>query len=35
MPKGDGSRFVAIKAAVRKANDLDEGDPITVTIRRR
>ncbi|MPZ00581.1 MAG: DUF1905 domain-containing protein [Actinophytocola sp.] len=35
MPKGDGTRFVAVKAAVRRANDLDEGDPITVTIRRR
>lgn len=35
MPKGDGGRFVAVKAAVRKANDLHEGDPLTVTIRRR
>lgn len=35
MPKGDGSRFVAIKTAVRKANDLDEGEPVTVTIHRR
>lgn len=35
MPKGDGSRFLAVKAAVRKANDLREGDPVTVTVERR
>ncbi|MPY77360.1 MAG: DUF1905 domain-containing protein [Actinophytocola sp.] len=35
MPKGDGTRFVAIKAAIRKANNLDEGDQVTVIIRRR
>lgn len=32
MPKGEGVLFIAIKAAVRKANGLAEGDSVTVTV---
>lgn len=32
MPMGDGAQFIAIKAAVRKANRLHEGDQVTVLV---
>jgi hypothetical protein len=35
LPKGDGSHFVALKAPVRRAEQVDVGDRVTVTFRRR
>ncbi|WP_197043387.1 DUF1905 domain-containing protein [Saccharothrix sp. NRRL B-16314] len=32
LPKGDGTKFLALKASVRKARDLDEGDEVTVLL---
>jgi hypothetical protein len=32
LPKGDGTKFLALKAAVRKAQELDEGDEVTVLL---
>lgn len=30
MPMGDGTHFIPLNASVRRANDLDRGDPVTV-----
>lgn len=30
LPKGDGTKFLALKAEVRKAENLEEGDEVTV-----
>lgn len=35
MPKRDGSKFLALKAAIRKAHHIVEGDEITVELSRR
>ncbi|GGS38841.1 MULTISPECIES: DUF1905 domain-containing protein [Actinokineospora] len=32
LPKGDGTRFLALKAAVRKSEGLHEGDVVTVEL---
>lgn len=35
MPMGDGTHFLAVPAAVRRAEDLDEGDPVSARYRSR
>lgn len=35
LPKGDGTHFIALNARVRRANDLDVGDSLTVSFRLR
>ena len=35
MPLGDGTLFLALPAAVRRAEDLDEGDPVRARYRLR
>ncbi|MDJ0770278.1 MAG: DUF1905 domain-containing protein [Ilumatobacter sp.] len=32
MPKGDGSHFLALSAAVRRTNSIELGDEVTVSI---
>ncbi|MFC7450771.1 DUF1905 domain-containing protein [Rhodococcus daqingensis] len=35
QPMGDGSHFIALKAAVRRAEGITVGDRVTVTVSRR
>lgn len=35
MPMGDGTLFLALPARVRRAEDLDEGDPVRAYVRPR